>query len=223
MGLSLSTSGGFSQSSVSSTSITITVPANAAVGLLVNYEGGTAFQGYFAGTCTDTGGNTYTNAGGGSFGPTAYCDSFYILNTGSSATSITYTVNAAYASTSIIDLAAWVWTVSGGTANFGSQSNNGQSAVGTGTDAITTNSVTCAAGSVVMGFTLSPGGTGPISAGTGFISDYTQFNVLQAEHGAFSSNHAATFTTATGADNTLSNAISFGFTASSGVSVAWWK
>lgn len=215
--------GNISISTFTSLSLTITIPANAAVGLLAGMTGPNAV-GYFAGTVTDSASNVYTAAGGANVETFIYTDAFYCLNTGSSATTITYTPNAAYSGLlSSISFAAWVWTITGGTATFGSQSSNGQSAPGTGTDAVTSGSVTCAAGSVIMGFSQNRGGTGPVTAGTGFTTDYNNGSFkLISEHGAFSSSQGATFTTATGTDPQLgTQGMSFGQPPANSASICW--
>jgi hypothetical protein len=175
-----------------------------------------------AGSISDTGSNTYTRVAPSQAPYTinsgityCYADSFYCLNTGSSATSVTYTTNAGYAGNLYTVLpAVWVWTVSGGTAAFGSQSNNGQNAPGTGANAVTSGSVTCATGSVIMGLNLDESGN-TVTVGTGFSSDYSSFGIYTAEHGAFSASQGATFTLGTGTDNPLmSQALSFGFSTS---------
>jgi hypothetical protein len=219
MGLSLSTFQ-YAASASGPTVVTVTIPAGAAVGVIVLMDGDGGL-GYFQGALSDTV-NTYTASGGSNSGGAAlYCDSFYSLNVGA-ATTVTYTPSASYSGHLYnVTVDVWVWTVSGGTATFGSQSSLGQSAPGTGTDAITSNAVTCAAGSVVMGGNRD-NGAGVVSIGTGFTLDVSEDAVYTAEHGAFSSNHAATFTTSVGTDTPiLSQAISFGFN-SSGVPVAWW-
>ena len=201
-------------------SVTVTVPANAAVAIQVIINA-TLGQGYLAGTATDTGGNTYTSGGGSNISGGNYTDSLYCLNTGSTATSITYTPNASFTGVSIVFPAVWVWTVSGGAAVFGSQSSNSQAAPGTGTDAITSGAVTCAAGSVVMGWTRGAG-SGTTSVGTGFTSNYNSFDTV-AEYGAFSSNHAATWTDSVGTDTFISQALSFGISAGNSTTIAWIK
>jgi len=217
MGLTLSTSGGANGSNPQP--LTITIPANAAVCLLASFNAGSG-QSYFQGSVADAGpgGNTYVAAGGTNSAQAngQYDDAFYCLNTTSSATSITYTPSASYTSMGNVGISVWVWTASGGTVTFGSVIDNAQtSAVGTGTDAITSTAVTCSTGSVVMGLTRDID-SGPVSVGTGFTSDYNGFNILIGEHGAFSSNHAATWTTATGTDaRILSQALSFGFSPTS--------
>jgi hypothetical protein len=218
MGLSLSTSGG-TQTGAAAT-VTITIPANSAVGLLAELNG-SGGMGYHQGSVSDTGSNSYTAAGGANpSGGAYYSDAFYCLNTGSSATSITYTPSGSYTTLFSVNIVAWVWTVTGGTATFGSQVTNFQSAVGTGTDAVTTGSVTCATGSVVMGCAQAQFGSNVLSAGTGFTQDYAAFGT-GGEHGAFSSNHAATWTDSNGTEQVCSQAMSFGLSAS-GVPVAWW-
>ena len=168
--------------------VTITIPANSAVMILVGMDasGNTCYQG----SVSDTGGNTYLPAGGGviSGGGGAFCDSFYCLNTNASATWVTYTPSASL-TVSACFAAAWVWAVSGGTAVFGSQANNSQSSPGTGTNAVTSGSVTCSTGSVIAGILIS--GDSTQTAGTGFTQDY-QNGGFCFEHGAFNSSQGAT-------------------------------
>jgi hypothetical protein len=193
--------------------VTITVPAGSAVGVIASM-GGTTGQSYLTGSTADTGLNTYTPGSGVAYGAAGfYSDSFYCLNTGSSATSVTYTPPA-YTGLFQVYVAVWVWTVSGGPAIFGSQSSNPQSAPGTGADAVTSGSVNCSTGSVIMGACPDT-----LTAGTGFTQDYSAGGFF-AEHGAFNANHAATFTSGTGGETILSQAISFGLP-SSGATIAW--
>jgi hypothetical protein len=214
---------GVTNSGPGSTVVTVTIPANSSVGVLVGM-GGPYTLGVHAGSVTDSSGsNTYTPAGGleldGSVG--MYTDSFYSLNTGSSATTLTYVSNAAYSGMFYITVCVWVWTVSGGIAVFGSQSSNGQSSPGTGTNAITSGAVTCSAGSVIMGLNTEPSGTGTVTHGTGFTANATANNDFLGEYGAFSASQGATFTDSNGALAVISQAISFGLSVS-GVPVAWW-
>src|SRR5271154_3515175 len=144
MALTFSASGVPNHTTTGANTVTITIPPGAAVGLiaLINDTGG---QGVNAGTVTDTGGNTYIYAGGANAGGSIfYCDAWYCLNTTSSATSVSYTPSASYTSITSVQMVPWVWTVSGGTATFGSQNSNLQGSVGTGADAISSGSVTCA-------------------------------------------------------------------------------
>lgn len=214
MSFTLSTFGANQTISGTTNQVTLTIPPGAAVGITVNMHGSSGAS-YLTGSVADTGSNTYTSAGGAAFTSNGginynYTDAFYCLNTGSSATSVTYTMPYVAANIDSCLVAVWVWTVAGGTATFGSQSSNGQNAPGTGADAITSGSVTCATGSVIMGFNRDLG-SGTVSVGTGFTSDYSAFGEYTAEHGAFSASQAATFTTTVGADNpVMSQAISFG-------------
>lgn len=211
MGLTLSVANGANGSNPQP--LTIAIPAGAAVCLLASFNAGSG-QTYHQGSVSD-GANTYTPAGGSNIGQAGgqYDDAFYCLNTSSSATTITYTPNASYTSMGNVGITVWVWTVTGGTVTFGSFSDNVQSAPGTGADAITSGAVTCAAGSVVMGHTRD-NGAGAVTAGTSFIQDYNAFNILIGEHISASSNQAATWTTATGADTPIiSLALSFGISA----------
>ena len=228
MGLTF-TRAGTGHSGGTAVAITLTIPANAAVGLSASLYGPTASGGvYDAGTVTDTGSNVYISASGVVYTTNggisySYSDAFYCLNTGASATSITYTPNAAYTGNLYtLDVAAWVWGVSGGSATFGSESSNGQSAPGTGTNAITTGSVTCAAGSVIMGLSNDSNGSGALTVGTGFTQNSTAFGVF-SEYGAFSASQSATWTNSVGTDTPiLSQAISFGFSAAGGgAAIAW--
>lgn len=225
MGLTFSTFQKNINNSSSTNTVTVTIPLGSAVGVVVSIGDNDFAIGYHAGTITDSGGNTYLSGGGGhgSAGtlPNIYCDSLYCLNTGSSATSLTYTASASYTLMSLLGVFVWVWTPSGGSATFGSESFNVQSAPGTGTDAITSGSVTCATGSVIMGVQNTSTGTSSGTPGTGFTQDYNGFGLygLRAEHGAFSASQAATWTSTDGTETTMSNAISFGLTYSA--TIAW--
>lgn len=189
--------------------VTVTVPANSLVAVLTSLNCNGAL-GYHAGTFSDTGGNSYLAAGaGGSNTGNQVCDAAFCLNTSASATSISYATNAAYAG-NIFQCATSVWVISatGGAAIFGSQSNNVQSAPGTGTDAITSGSVTCAPGSIIVGV-IFDNGPGPVSAGTGFTQSSATF--VYSEYGLFNASQGATATTATGTDAPImTQGVSFG-------------
>lgn len=202
---------------------TIAVPAGAAVGLLASMFGNGSSGGVYAqGSMTDNGGNTYISKGGIAYTQNGgidylYSDSFECLNTGSSATQVTYNTPVAYAGNiPTVDACVWVWTVTGGSVTIGTQSSNGQTAPGTGANAITSGSVNCGVGSVIMGLCNDGQGTGALTAGAGFTTDFSNFNVY-SDHGPFSASQAATWTTTVGTDpKIMTQALSFGFSTGGG-------
>lgn len=161
-------------------------------------------SGATASIATDTGANPYTN---GAFsvaaGRVANCA--YSLAIANAITSITVTPSG---TGTLALIAAWDVT-STGTASFPTGgSNNFIGTTATGTDAVTTGSMTVSSADAIFFSLASDLSSGNLTVGTGFSLDTTlSANNIISEHKAVTATGAATYTAAGAGDTILLSGI----------------
>lgn len=207
------TNSGTNSSGAQSCVLTLSIPAHSKVAVVAMGTVGAGLTGAH-GTCVDSNsvsyltGNAFADVGDG-----WQADTFYTLDSGSAATTLTYTLPAGPTQFFNSQLVAWIFTATGTVTVGGSAALTYPSNAPTSTDGVTTGALAVSTADGIVFGAAWDATAADLSPGTGFTSDGTGFSGKTVfEHMAVTGNHAATWTCSVLNDSVVLAGLSFQIT-----------